>query len=173
MWWAGSRASSPAPCGGGVLQSPSSTLSSTWHFRWTSTLAFRGDCSSHCPRYLLIEGWKDLTTFRSQAHALQGPERTQNSSTCPVSFPFPFTPRLPPCSLPSCDLGELLHPCGGSRGPAWSPSFPAIQPWPPSPQSPAIQGFYAGLAHLEDCSSSSFPPLSPMLSLLADPLLSP
>ena len=155
------------------MRSPSSTLSSTWHFRWTSALAFRGDCSSHCPRYLLIEGWKDLTTFWSQAHALQSPERTQNSSTCPVSFPFPFTPRLPPCSLPSCDLGELLHPCGGSHGPAWSPSFPAIQPWPPSPQSPAIQGFYAGLAHLEDCSSSSFPPLSPMLSLLADPLLSP
>ena len=120
----------------GVLRSPSSTLPSAWHFRWTFALACRGDSSSHCPRYLLIEGWKDLTTLQSRARALQAPERTQNSSACKVSFPFPFPPRLRPCSLPSCDLGELLHPCGGPRGPAWH--LP-LRPSSPGPHLPRVQ----------------------------------
>lgn len=83
-------------------------------------------------------------------------------------FPFPLHLVFLPAAFHPVTWGNF-----SSRGKAWSPSFPAIQPWPPSPQRSAIQGFHAGLAHLEDCSSSSFLPLSPMLSPLADPLLSP
>ena len=118
----------------GVLRSPSSTLPSAWHFRWTSALACRGDCSSHCPRYLLIEGWKDLTTLQSGARALQGPERTQNSSTCQVSFPFPFPPR--PAAFHPVTWGSFSTPVVALVA---QHSHLSFRPSSPGPHLPRVQ----------------------------------
>lgn len=82
--------SSPAPAG--VLRSPSSTLPSTWHSRWTCAPACRGDSSSHCPVDLVIEGWKYLTLSRAKPGLYEAQREPQILSPAGHPFPFPLHP---------------------------------------------------------------------------------